>query len=113
MAKIYSIESNQLKEWMESGKVELIDVRNLDEYDAMNIAGSKLKPVNEVSLDDIECTDDPEVRLVIHCRSGKRSMMACQQLIAEGLSKDVWNLEGGILAWSTTGFPVQGKDLAS
>jgi len=36
---------------------------------------------------------------VAHCRSGKRSAEAVQFLQKAGFRK-IWNLKGGILAWS-------------
>ena len=43
--------------------------------------------------------------LLLVCRSGKRSLDACQRLSAVGVT-DVTNLAGGMLAWNEAGFPV-------
>jgi rhodanese-related sulfurtransferase len=36
--------------------------------------------------------------VILYCRSGRRSMMACMVLDQLGF-KDTYNLEGGILVW--------------
>jgi adenylyltransferase/sulfurtransferase len=42
---------------------------------------------------------DSSREIVAHCRSGKRSADAVEFLRKAGFQK-VWNLKGGILAWS-------------
>jgi rhodanese-related sulfurtransferase len=42
---------------------------------------------------------DAGAEIVVHCKSGGRGARAVQQLRELGF-RDVWNLEGGILAWS-------------
>jgi rhodanese-related sulfurtransferase len=49
-------------------------------------------------IDPIEDWKDDEI--IVHCRSGMRSMQACMMLEQMGFSKLV-NLEGGILAWNS------------
>ena len=74
---------------------QLIDVREDYEYEAGNINGEHI-PMGEIpdNLDKI-ATNKP---VIIHCRSGKRSASVIQYLEAQGFS-DLYNLEGGILAW--------------
>jgi rhodanese-related sulfurtransferase len=55
-----------------------------------------LGKIQTMQIEDIENLKDEEV--IIHCRSGKRSAMAC--VILDGMGfKDTYNVEGGILAW--------------
>ena len=42
---------------------------------------------------------NPADEIVMHCRSGVRSGKACGILKEAGF-KNVWNVKGGILAWS-------------
>jgi rhodanese-related sulfurtransferase len=49
-----------------------------------------------MQVEELEDLKDEEV--IIYCRSGRRSMMACMVLDQLGF-KDTYNLEGGILAW--------------
>lgn len=49
----------------------------------------------------------PKDPIVIHCGSGKRSADACAKLLKLNPSLDVASLEGGIVAWSQSGFNVK------
>ena len=79
-------------------ELHVIDVREPDEYAEYNI-GAKLIPLGQVlsmQVDDIDDWKDEE--LIVHCRSGKRSMQAGMVLEQMGF-KNVKNLTGGVLAW--------------
>ena len=94
-----NISVEELKSRLDAGeKLNLIDCREPDEYAEYNI-GAKLIPLGQIQsmqLDEIEDLKDQEV--IIHCRSGKRSMIACLFLDTLGF-KNTKNLSGGILAW--------------
>ena len=49
-----------------------------------------------MQIEDIEDLKDEEV--IVHCRSGQRSMMACMMLDQLGFT-NTYNVVGGILAW--------------
>ncbi len=76
---------------------ELIDVREPFEYEIARIDGAKLIPLGEIAerLDELE----REQPIIVHCHSGKRSAEAVRLLQQRGFAK-VYNLEGGIDAWS-------------
>jgi len=66
----------ELQERIEKGeKINLIDVREPNEYEEDNIGG-QLIPLGELPyrLDELDGLQDEEV--IVHCRSGKRSGMA-------------------------------------
>ncbi len=77
----------------------LLDVREPEEYEAYNLKGLLLPLAGVLAgnLDPIEEWKDREV--VVHCRSGARSMNACMVLEAQGF-RNVKNLVGGVLAWA-------------
>jgi hypothetical protein len=59
-----------------------------------------------IPLDEICKENLPEIgnkRLVIHCQGGKRSLTACQKLLNEDLGVEIYNLEGGINSWCSSG----------
>ncbi|OSZ78583.1 NADH oxidase [Chitinophagaceae bacterium IBVUCB1] len=89
----------QLKERVAAGeKLNVIDVREPDEYKEYNI-GAKLIPLgNILSMQVDELEDLKNEELIIHCRSGKRSMQACMVLEQMGFTNTV-NVTGGVLAW--------------
>ncbi len=94
-----TITVEELKSRLDNGeKLHVIDVREPHEYEEYNI-GAKLIPLGQIQtmqVDEIENLKDEE--LIIHCRSGKRSAMACQILETMGV-KNTKNLEGGMLDW--------------
>jgi monothiol glutaredoxin len=75
--------------------LELLDVRTDEERTLARIDGAKaLDP----SLVD---TLKKDAKVVVHCHHGVRSRAAAERLVAAGFT-NVFNLEGGIDAWSTT-----------
>jgi|SRR5256714_4349810 rhodanese-related sulfurtransferase len=94
-----NITVEELKQKMDKGeKINLIDCREPHEYAEANLGG-KLVPLGKIQsmqIEDIEDLKDEEV--IIHCRSGHRSMLACMVLDSMGF-KDTYNVTGGILDW--------------
>jgi rhodanese-related sulfurtransferase len=94
-----NITVEELKQKLDSGaKVNLVDVREPQEYEEVNIGG-RLVPLGKVQTMQVEELEDLKgEEVIVYCRSGRRSMLACQVLEQLGF-KDTYNLEGGILAW--------------
>jgi adenylyltransferase/sulfurtransferase len=89
---------HELKAKMDAGEAfELIDVREPFEFEIARIDGAKLIPLGEIPerADELHRDDT----LIIHCHSGRRSAEAVRLLKQRGFA-DVYNLEGGIDAWS-------------
>ena len=74
----------------------ILDVREPHEYQICNLRGN-LIPLGQLPNRVNELDSSREI--VAHCRSGKRSADAVEFLRKAGFQK-VWNLKGGILAWS-------------
>jgi rhodanese-related sulfurtransferase len=94
-----TITVDALKARMDAGeKLHIIDVREPEEYAEFNI-GAQLIPLGKIQamqIDELDGLQNEE--LIIHCRSGKRSMTACLFLESMGFTNTV-NVEGGMLAW--------------
>ena len=75
----------------------LIDVREPHEFQICRIPGSTLIPLGEIPKRMHELDSASEI--VVHCRSGQRSARAVEFLMKAGFQK-IYNLKGGILAWS-------------
>ena len=82
--------------------VRLIDVRTPKEYAEGHIAGAENIDVR--AADFAERIKNVKGKVAVYCRSGKRSLMAAEQLSAKGCT--VYNLDGGIIAWQKAGKPV-------
>ena len=94
-----NITVEELKARMDAGeKINLIDCREPDEYAEFNIGG-RLVPLGKItSMQADELDDLKEEEVIVHCRSGKRSVTACLFLEAVGFKKTV-NVVGGLLDW--------------
>lgn len=103
MANINNIDAITLKDWLDNDEAVLIDVRETVEYKNCSIPSSRHLPLSNISIDKAHLPEHKNRKLVIHCKSGKRSMMACNKLIQEGIEFDIWNLEGGIDSWKEKG----------
>ena len=78
--------------------MHIIDVREPDEYAELNI-NAKLVPLSQLrnmESDSIDAWKEEEI--IVHCRSGKRSMEACKLLETMGF-ENVVSLDGGIMEW--------------
>ncbi len=94
-----TITVDTLKARMDAGEtIHLIDCREPHEYAEFNLGGLLL-PLGKIQTMEIEPIEDlKEEEIILHCRSGQRSMMAGLFLEALGF-KNVVNLAGGVLAW--------------
>ena len=102
---IKNIDSKTLKNWLKNNEATLVDVRELGEHAAERIAKANLLPLADVCKKALPNFENK--KLVLHCRSGKRSLNACSKLLAEDGNLEIFNLEGGILAWIGAGFKVE------
>lgn len=93
------ITATELKKRMDNGEdIQLIDVRQPDEYAFAKIEGAKLIPLGEIVQRMDELNQNRET--VIHCKAGGRSAQAIQALQRAGFTGELKNLRGGITAWS-------------
>jgi adenylyltransferase/sulfurtransferase len=75
----------------------LVDVREENEYEIAHIEGAVLKPLSRLEFEYQDLSKNKEI--AIHCRTGGRSMRACQFLQTQGYTK-LYNVTGGITAWA-------------
>jgi adenylyltransferase/sulfurtransferase len=87
----------ELKKMMDTHEdFQLIDVREEHEAEVAHIGG-KLIPMGTIMDHLEEIAKDKKV--VVHCRSGKRSANVIQALEQHGYT-NLYNLKGGILAYA-------------
>lgn len=85
--------------------VDFINVCTPAEYRDAHIPGVRSVPLDEITKHVAEFNGKQTI--YVHCRSGARSQMAIQQLQAAGVTAELVNVEGGILAWSGAGYPMK------
>ncbi len=105
---IPSVDPVEAERRMREGDVDgrrplLVDVRNLDEFVDVRVAGARFIPLPEFGTRFEELpTDRP---LFLFCHSGSRSAAATAHLVRLGRT-DVSNVVGGIVGWSRAGLPL-------
>ena len=93
------ISVDELKARMDAGeKLNVLDVREDNERADFNIGGThfRLGRIQQMQIEDLEDLKDQEV--ILYCRSGNRSGMACMMLEQMGFKNTV-NVAGGMLDW--------------
>lgn len=91
------ITAEEFIEWKENKEdFQLIDVREKSEY-AVSDMGGELIPLKEIENNLGKISRDKKV--VIHCRSGKRSAEAIRILETKYGFTNLYNLAGGIIAY--------------
>lgn len=103
MSEMKNMDAKTLKCRLDEGSAVLIDVREADEYAREHILGSRLVPLSAYDRHDFDREAGKAV--VFHCRSGSRTQVNADRLLARGFD-DAYQLEGGIEAWKKAGLPV-------
>jgi rhodanese-related sulfurtransferase len=94
---IKEITVEELKEKIDNNEdFQLIDVRETFEYETSNINGENI-PLGGILIEADKISKDKPV--IMQCRSGKRSAAAVMQLEQQFGFTNLYNLQGGILAW--------------
>lgn len=91
--------ATELKQRLDNGDdIQIIDVREDNEYAFARIPNSKHIPLAQVlnRMDEI----DPNRETVVHCKMGGRSARAIEALQRSGFQGKLINLKGGIIGWS-------------
>ena len=92
----------------EKGAAQLLDVRTPEEFAGGRIAGAVNMDWNGGAFDAAKL--DPARPVMVYCRSGRRSASAASELCRSGF-KEVYNLTGGILAWTEAGLPTTRREV--
>lgn len=94
----FDVEPREVEAWLRAGRrLVLLDVRTPEEHALSRLAGSRLVPLAALParLGELDARDE----IVAYCHYGPRSAYATQLLRGNGFAR-VWNLAGGIDAWS-------------
>jgi adenylyltransferase/sulfurtransferase len=93
------ITATELKQRLDRGDdIQVIDVREPNEYDIARLPDAKLIPLAQVVERRGEIDESRET--VVHCKGGARSARAIEALTRAGFRGRLVNLKGGITAWS-------------
>jgi rhodanese-related sulfurtransferase len=93
---------------MNKEDVVVLDVREPSETVGGKIAKAIQIPVGAVAKRVEELEKFKDKTLLVYCKSGARSGIACKELSKNGFDK-VYSLNGGLLAWQDAHLPVSKK----
>lgn len=95
---------DEAKTMLESGQVQIIDVREAWEYNSGHVPGARLIPLNTFLRQPRQFLTSDNVLFV--CAVGERASVACEMAASLGF-KQVYNLSGGTSAWLHDGNAVE------
>ena len=99
-----NVTADELKKMIDQGGLSLVDVRTDAEIARGRIPQGDPLPLHLLPLRLGGM--DKNSATVFYCQMGGRSAQAAAFAVANGFT-DVYNLQGGIVAWVRAGFPVE------
>lgn len=92
------ISAKEARDMMDEGDVTIVDVRTAQEYAEEYIPNAINLPNEEIGKEQPEELPDQDAKLLVYCRSGRRSKEAAKKLTEAGYTK-VYDF-GGIIDWT-------------
>jgi thioredoxin len=89
-------------------KPQLLDVRTPEEYSVEHLENADNVNVNSPDFATKAAQYDKSKPIFVYCKVGGRSAQAADKLVGMGFT-EVYNLEGGIMKWTTAGMPKAGQ----
>ena len=93
---------------MNSEDVVVLDVREPSETTGGKIAKAIQIPVSGLAKRVDELLKHKDKSMLVYCKTGSRSGLACKELDKNGFAK-VYNLSGGVMAWQEAHLPLSKK----
>jgi rhodanese-related sulfurtransferase len=91
---------------IDGGRVQLVDVREPQEWEAGRIAGARHLELERLASEADSI--DREQPVLFYCRLGSRSGMAANAFRRAGY--DAYSMDGGLDEWHRRGFPLEPED---
>jgi len=105
-AEIEEVQPSEVAAEIESGDIELVDVREQHEFEERHIEGAVHVPRSYLESRIEQFVPDRSKRVVLYCASGVRSALAAKTLAEDLGYEDVSSMAGGITLWRDRGLPV-------
>ena len=101
-----AVSPEEARTWLAEKKAVMIDVREDNEFKQQHIPNAIHIPLGQLPQRLAELAPYKETIIIAQCRSGHRSQQAIKILQSSGFS-NLYNLEGGILAWHKAGLNIE------
>jgi rhodanese-related sulfurtransferase len=102
----FDITPRTLKSWL--GDKDFLLVNVAVPYVGEIESTDEFIPLNEIE-GRLDAFPQRDAKIVVYCRSGSTSAKAARELVRLGYS-NVWNLEGGMIAWQDAGYPLSSAE---
>ncbi|MHB0867033.1 MAG: rhodanese-like domain-containing protein [Thermoleophilia bacterium] len=99
------IDSAQAQTLINEQDALVVDVREPHEYAAGRIPNAMLIPLRQIGGQVESLRQHTGRPIIISCRTGSRSEMACRFLRENGL-ENVYNLSSGLMGWQRANYSV-------
>jgi rhodanese-related sulfurtransferase len=101
---LHDLTPHELYDGLMAGRVVLVDVREVHEFEEARIEGSINKPLSSFDPSDLPIISESQT-LVLSCAGGVRSAKAAHLSMTATLPVQ-YHLAGGIKAWMNAGLPI-------
>jgi len=81
----------------------ILDASTEKEYAQAHLKGAINIPASDLPNRVLELNSNSTI--LVYCQTGRRSAQACAVLVERGFTR-VYNMEGGIVAWMNSGYPI-------
>ena len=99
---VEDVSLEDLKKGLTAGTIDLVDVREANEWAEGRIPGATFNPLSAFDVSALPKAQ-PGKRIVLHCRSGRRSITALALAQTGGRADIKAHFGGGMLAWQGAG----------
>ena len=100
------VDPDRARALIESGEVQVVDVREPYEWEAGRIAGARHIELERLAAEAGTLERDRPV--LFYCRLGARSGMAASAFRRAGY--DAYSMDGGLTEWDKRGLPLEPDD---
>ncbi len=98
-----NVAPTQLKQMLASKDFVLINVHV--PYAGEIAQTDAIIPYDQVAQNIPRFPADKNAKIFLYCQSGRMAAIAAETLIKQGFT-NIWNLDGGMSAWESAGFPL-------
>ena len=105
-----NVAADEFEKLIAADNVQVLDCRTIEEYEEGHIQGAVLADVKLENFTEVASgLLSKDAPVAVYCRSGRRSVTACELLSKAGYGK-LYNLETGIIGWKEAGKAVCQRD---